>query len=288
MKEKINAYYQLTKPGVLYGNVITALAGYFFAAQGNVDFMLLLAILFGSTFVIASACVLNNYLDQDIDRIMSRTKKRPLIQGTVSGKGSLVFCALLGLLGTYILYTYTNPLTALLGITGFITYVVLYGMLSKRLSIHGTLVGSISGAFPILMGYTSVTNQIDAGALLVFAVLFFWQFPEFYSISIYRLKEYKAAHIPVMSVAKGVKSTKVQIFIYTILCVVSCLLLTPLAGASITYFIIILLSGLYFIWKGTHAFHAKDSEKWARKMFHTSLTFLLIFCLFISIESFLP
>lgn len=288
MKDKINAYYQLTKPGVLYGNVITVLAGFFFGAQGDVSLLLLAAILFGSTFVIASACVLNNYFDQDIDRIMSRTKKRPLIQGTVSGKGAVVFCIILGLLGTALLYLYTNMLTTLLGVIGFVTYVFLYGMLSKRLSIHGTLVGSISGAVPIMMGYTAVTNQLDWGAWLLFAVLFFWQFPEFYSISIYRLKEYKAAKIPVMSVIKGVRSTKIQIFIYTILCVISSLLLTPLAGAGIVYFIIMLLAGIYFIYLGFKGLQATDSEKWARKMFHTSLTFLLIFCFGISLEFLLP
>lgn len=288
MKEKINAYYQLTKPGVLYGNVITAVAGYFFGAQGHFDLILFIAILLGSTFVIASACVLNNYLDQDIDAKMTRTKKRPLIQGAISGRGAVIFCIVLVIAGLFVLYVYTNLLTTLLGILGFIVYVVLYGMLSKRLSIHGTLVGSISGAIPILMGYTATTNRIDAGALFVFAVLFFWQLPEFYSISIYRLKEYKAAHIPVMSVIRGVRSTTIQIFIYTLLCVIASLLMTFYAGASYSYFFVMLLVGIYWIWLGSKGLTTKDADAWSRKMFHTSLIFLLVFCFMISIENLLP
>ncbi len=288
MHQKIIGLYQLTKPGVLYGNVLTVMAGYFLAASGKIDILLLLAILFGSTFVIASACVLNNYLDQDIDRIMERTKKRPLIQGTIKGYEALILCATLGIGGSLILYFYTNTLTAMLGIVGFITYVFLYGALSKRLSIHGTLVGSISGAVPILMGYTAFADKIDAGAILVFAALFFWQMPEFYSISIYRLKEYKAAGIPVMSVVKGVKNTKIQIFIYTLLTSISILLLTSFGYTKGLYFIIMATLCSYWLWLGYKGLYAKNSEKWARKMFHFSLIILLAYSLMISIDFALP
>lgn len=288
MHQKIIGLYQLTKPGVLYGNVLTVMAGYFLAASGKIDILLLLAILFGSTFVIASACVLNNYLDQDIDRIMERTKKRPLIQGTIKGYEALILCATLGIGGSLILYFYTNTLTAMLGIVGFITYVFLYGALSKRLSIHGTLVGSISGAVPILMGYAAFADKIDAGAILVFAALFFWQMPEFYSISIYRLKEYKAAGIPVMSVVKGVKNTKIQIFIYTLLTSISILLLTSFGYTKGLYFIIMATLCGYWLWLGYKGLYAKNSEKWARKMFHFSLIILLAYSLMISIDFALP
>ncbi len=288
MKERVRAYYQLTKPGVLYGNVITVVAGFFFASQGKVDLLLFLGVLFGSTFVIAAACVLNNYFDQDIDAKMERTKKRPLIAGAVKGYEALILFAILLIIGELLLFLYTNALTGILGIIGFATYVFLYGMLSKRLSIHGTLVGSISGAIPILMGYTAVVNKLDAGALLVFAVLFFWQFPEFYSISIYRLKEYKAARIPVMSVVKGVRSTTIQIFIYALLCVISSLLLTLYANASYSYFFIMLIASVYWVWLGSKGLKTKNPDAWSRKMFHTSLMFLLVFCFMISIEYLLP
>lgn len=286
--EKAKLYYSLTKPRVTYGNVITTVAGFFLASHGNVDWWQLLATTVGMTFVIGSACALNNYLDQDIDAKMIRTKTRVLVQGMLPGRNAVIFSAILGLLGTLILYLTTNVLTTILAIIGFIVYVLFYGMLSKRLSIHGTLVGSISGAVPILAGYTAVANTIDVGAILVFLVLFLWQMPEFYSIAIYRRKEYKAAGVPVMPVVKGVKSTKTQIFVYTIEFVVATLLLTAYHYTGYVYLAVMAASGIYWIWLGYQGLIAKDDDAWARKMFHFSLVMLLLFSFMISIDSLLP
>ncbi|HEY5695829.1 MAG TPA: UbiA family prenyltransferase, partial [Candidatus Saccharimonadales bacterium] len=179
-------YYSLTKPGVLYGNAITAAAGFLLAAKGNIHIGLFVALVVGSTLMIASACVLNNFLDQDIDSKMERTKKRAIVAGIVPGRHAVIMATVLGVVGLSILAFYTNWLVVIVGIVGYIDYVVLYGMLSKRLSLYGTLVGSVSGAAPVLAGYLAVTNSVDAGAVIVFAAMFLWQMPEFYSIAIYR------------------------------------------------------------------------------------------------------
>lgn len=199
---KLQAYYQLVKPGVMYGNVLTGVAGYLFAAGhfGIFSWGNFAATIFGMTLVVSAACVLNNYLDQDIDQIMKRTKKRPSVTGEVSGRAMVLYSITLFALGTLMLALWTNWLVVAIGVLGFVIYVWLYGALSKRKSLHGTLVGSISGAMPIAGGYAAVSGTIDTGLILVFLILFFWQFPEFYSISIYRRKEYKAAGIPVISV----------------------------------------------------------------------------------------
>jgi protoheme IX farnesyltransferase len=174
----IEAYYRLTKPGVLFGNVITAAAGFLLASKGTIDWLLFLATIVGTTLVIAAACVLNNYLDQDIDSVMERTKKRPLLTGDVSERGALIFCAVLFAIGFFILAFWVNYLVGAIGLVGFVTYVWLYGAMSKRRSIQGTLVGSVSGAMPIFAGYDAVAGQIDLGAILVFAILYIWQMPE--------------------------------------------------------------------------------------------------------------
>ena len=179
-------------------------------------------------------------------------------------------------------------LVEIIGIIGFIDYVVLYGMLSKRLSIQVTLVGSISGAVPILAGYVAVTGTIDLGAVLVFAILFLWQMPEFYSIAIYRRKEYKAAGVPVISVVKGSEHTRLQIFFYTVAFVVATLLLGIYGYAGYSYSVMMALLGAYWIWLGLKGFRAKDIEMWARHMFRFSLIVLLAFCAMISIDSLLP
>lgn len=284
----VKAYYSLTKPGVLYGNVLTGAAGFLLASRGHINLWLFLALIVGMTLVIASACVLNNYLDQDIDSKMARTKKRAIVVGEVKGRDAVIFSIVLGIVGIATLYLYTNMLVLAVGVIGFIVYVVLYGMLSKRLSVHGTLVGSISGAAPILAGYVAVAGRIDLGALLVFTVIFLWQMPEFYSIAIYRLKEYKAAGVPVMSVIKGVRSTTVQIVVYTILFVAATLLLSVYGYTGYSYLVVMLVLGVYWIWLGVKGLRIKDSDRWARKMFRFSLVILLVFSLMISVNSLLP
>lgn len=281
-------YYSLTKPGVLYGNAITAVAGYLLASRWHIVWPAFMALTVGSTFVIASACVLNNFLDQDIDSKMARTKTRAIVAGKVKGSHAVILSIVLGVLGLAILTLWTNSLVVIAGIVGFVDYVVLYGMLSKRLSIHGTLVGSVSGAVPVLAGYLAASNRVDVGALLVFAALFLWQMPEFYSIAIYRRKEYKAAGVPVISVIKGNEATRTQIFFYTLAFVLATLGLTVYGYTGVTYFVVMLLLGGYWLWIGAKGFVAKDLDKWARRMFKFSLIVLLAYSSMIAVGPLLP
>ena len=288
MHQSIKRYYSLTKPGVLYGNALTVAAGYFLAARGVIDVPLFLGVFIGSSLIIASACVINNYLDQDIDAIMERTKKRAIVSGQIKGYRAVLFSAVLGLVGLAALVAYTNTLVVILGIVGFITYVVFYGMLSKRMTTHGTLVGSISGAIPILAGYCAVTGVIDSGAILVFIILFAWQFPEFYSIAIYRFKEYKAANIPLLPIVKGLRRTKIEILAYTYVFIIASLLLTFFGYTGLTYFTVMASAGAYWVWLAVKGFSADDNDKWARKMFRFSMIIILVLCVMLSVGPLLP
>lgn len=286
----LGAYYSLTKPGVLYGNVITGVAGFLLGAGyfQKFDVWLFLATIVGMTLIIASACVLNNVLDQDIDRIMERTRGRAVASGEIPSLNATLFSVVLGLSGIAILALWTNWKVVGVGVFGYVVYVWLYGALSKRKSIHGTLVGSVSGAMPVVAGYVAVSNTFDSAAVLLFLILFFWQFPEFYSIAIYRRKEYAAAGIPVMSVVKGVASTTRQIGVYTLLYVASTLLLTLLGYTGWIYFVAMLLIGLYWLRLANEGLTAADSEAWARRMFHFSLIALLVLCAALSVGALLP
>ncbi|MBA3758044.1 protoheme IX farnesyltransferase [Candidatus Saccharibacteria bacterium] len=281
-------YYSLTKPGVLYGNALTAASGFLLASRGDINLWLFVSALMGTTLVIASACVINNYLDQDIDKLMARTKKRALVEGSVKGSNAVIFGTSLGVIGILILYIYTNLLVVGIGIIGFVDYVVLYGMLSKRLSYHGTLVGSVSGAAPILAGYVAAAGALDAGAVIVFAVLFLWQMPEFYSIAVYRRNEYRAANIPVITVVKGIEHTKKQIIAYTIAFVAATLALPAFGYAGYSYWVVMTLLGAYWLNHGIKGLKATDNNAWARKMFKISLIILLVFSVMISIDAWIP
>lgn len=284
----MRALYRLTKPGVTYGNLLTTVAGYLFVAGGQIDWLVFAALTVGTWWVIASACVINNYLDQDIDAVMARTKKRPLLTGEVTPRQALIFGALLVVFGTILLAVFTNYLVVGVGLLGWITYVWLYGALSKRRSVHGTLVGAISGAAPILAGYVAASGAIDIGAALVFAVLFFWQMPEFYSIAIYRQKEYAAAGIPLISVVKGIDITIRHIFFYTVAFATSALLLSFYGYTSTTYMVIMGVGCAYWVALAIRGLRTNQPEAWARQMFRFSLVMLLVFSFLISIDTFLP
>lgn len=276
----------------MLANALTAAAGFLLASGwlGRYDWWLFLALFAGSSLVIAAACVINNYLDRDIDSKMERTKKRATVTGKVGKRGALIFTTILGIAGLVILSLWVNWLTVLIIIFGFVDYVWLYGALSKRRSVHGTLVGSVSGAIPILAGYSAVTNNLDAGAILLFASLFFWQLPEFYSIAIYRKNEYAAAKIPVISVVKGVKQTKYHIFAYTWLFVLSTILLGVFGYAGIIYRLVMLVLGIYWIWLAGQGLKssAKGDDAWARQMFHFSMIIILAYCVMLAVGPLLP
>jgi heme o synthase len=285
---RLRGYYSLTKPRVMYGNVLTSVAGFLLAAKGHIDAGLFLSTVGGMTLIIGSACALNNFLDRDIDKRMERTKKRVTVTGEIPPRQAAIFAVLLGLAGFLVLAIFTSWLVLAIGAAGYFTYVVFYGMLSKRRSVHGTLVGSLSGAAPILAGYCAARGGLDAGAFIVFLILFFWQMPEFYSISIYRRQEYAAAGVPVISVVKGIKRTKLEILIYTVAFSASVVLLTVFGTAGYTYLTVMSLLCLYWIWLAVKGQRAPDSSCWARSMFKFSMIIILALSVMLSFGSILP
>ena len=249
--------------------------------------VLFLATLFGTSLVIASACVFNNYIDRGLDVHMARTKRRALVTGTISGRQALIFATCLGLLGISLLAAFTNWLVVLIGLIAFVDYVVLYGW-SKRRSVHGTIVGSISGAAPITAGYTAVTNHVGLGAALLFLVLVIWQMPHFYAIAMYRYSDYKKAKLPVLPVVKGMAHTKIQIIIYVCAFVLATLQLTVFKYTGYTFAAVMLIVGTGWIWLALKGFNDVDDGKWARQMFRYSLIVILIFSVILSVGSLLP
>src|SRR5579872_5387571 len=168
------SYYHLAKPGIIYGNLLSVVAGFFLASKNHPNFGLLIALILGVSFIIGSGCVFNNCIDRDIDKKMMRTQKRSIPTGEIRVRNAIIYASILGFLGFFLLLRYTNVLTAVLGFIGYFFYIVVYGY-AKRHTVYSTIIGSISGAMPIVAGYTAVTNRIDTGAILLFLILAFWQ-----------------------------------------------------------------------------------------------------------------
>ncbi len=188
-------YLQVTKPGIIFGNLISVIGGSCWPPKAT------------STIRCSSdapwypggrlGCVFNNYIDRDIDRKMERTKNRVLVKGLISPEASLVYATLLGIAGFMLLWFGANPLACWLGVMGFVVYVGVYSLYMKRHSVYGTLIGSLSGAAPPVIGYCAVTGDFDSGAAILLAIFSLWQMPHSYAIAIFRFKDYQAANIPV-------------------------------------------------------------------------------------------
>jgi protoheme IX farnesyltransferase len=280
-------YYQLAKPGIIYGNLFTTLAGFLFASRWHFSPLLLIATLVGLGLVIGSACVFNNYIDRDIDRTMLRTKDRALISGAISPRGAIIYGIVLAVIGFSLLYAYVNILTALIALFGFVFYVVIYGF-AKRASHWGTVVGSVSGAVPIVVGYVAIADRLDGAALILFLILVLWQMPHFYAIAMYRLEDYVSAGIPVLPARKGMKVTKRYIVGYIAAFIIAMALLTICGYVGYIYLAAVLIIGLAWLWRGVEGFKAYDDRKWARKLFFFSLIVLVGFSLILSVASVLP
>jgi heme o synthase len=268
----VKSYYLLTKPGIIMGNLITALGGAALALKGPFPIWRFLTMLLGLTCVIASACVFNNYIDRESDKKMARTKNRPLVLGIIPIRSALFFAASIGSLGTAILFLFVNALSAWLSIGGFFAYVILYSF-SKYHSVYCTLIGSIAGALPPVIGYCSISNRLDMAAVTLFAMVALWQMPHFYAIAIFRLKDYVAANIPVFPNKKGIDRTKIHMLFFLIAFIIVSLFLALFAGPL--YLLVTICVSIYWLVIAIQGFRARSNRVWARKMFSVSLIVIM-------------
>jgi protoheme IX farnesyltransferase len=277
-------FIQITKPGIIFGNVLSVAGGFFLASKGDIDFVVFLAAVIGTSLVVASGCVFNNCIDRDIDQRMERTRNRVLVQGLVSMKLALLYATILGIGGVGLLYTYANPLAALLGVIGFVVYVGLYSLYFKRKSVHGTLIGSLSGAMPPVIGYCAVTNSFDFAALTLLVMFSLWQMPHSYAIAIFRFNDYSAAKIPVLPVKRGILVTKRHILLYILAFLVATLMLTFGGYAGLNYLAVAAGMGMYWLYMAWKGYKAADDTVWARKLFVFSIFTITALSVMMSVD----
>ncbi|MEH6946831.1 heme o synthase [Peribacillus asahii] len=267
----------LIKVGIVNSNMITTFTGLWLALHftgmsflGNLD--LVFFALAGSVFIIAGSCSFNNYYDRDIDHLMERTKNRPTVTGKVSPSKVLTLSFLLIAIGLGLL-AFANLTTAVIGFVGVFAYIVLYTMVSKRRYVSNTIIGSISGAVPPLIGWAAVDPNLDLLAWALFAIMFLWQPPHFYALAMKRVEEYRAANVPMLPVVKGFKRTKVSIVLWVTALLFVPFLLTPLGTPLV---VLAALLGIGWFVLGLKGFTMKDDLKWARIMFVYSLNYMTI------------
>jgi heme o synthase len=285
--ETLKTYYRLTKPGIVYGNLMYALAGFLLAAGRHIDLQLLIATLAGTTLVIAGACAYNNVLDRNIDRRMKRTQKRAMVTRVISIRNALIYATVLAIAGFGLLAFFVNWLVVAIEAAGIIIYVLVYGW-AKRNTIHSTVIGSLSGSVPPVAGYAAVSGRLDGGGLLLFLILTFWQMPHFYAIATYRLKDYREAGLPVLTVKKGIKAAKYQIVGYIIAFIIAAALLSVYGYTGYVYLVVMIGLGLWWLKLGLAGFKAADDNKWGRQVFLFSLIITVVFSVLLAANAWLP
>ena len=281
---------QVIKPGIVFGNAITVLGGYFLAAKGHPDWLTLCQALIGTMAVIASGCVINNIIDRDIDKKMQRTCDRVLVTGELSITSAIIYAISLLAVGVLCLSA-TTPLALYSALFGYVVYVGLYSLYFKRESILGTFIGSFSGAIPPVIGYAALNPSIDSIYWVLFAMFAIWQMPHAYAIAVFRKKDYSAAKIPVLPVKYSFRTTQWHITISIALFLIVGSLLTALKATGYAYLTVHLLLSGYWLWIAMKPIKAnKDQDqvalqiKWAYKVFGLSIIIMMASCFMMAIN----
>lgn len=275
----------LTKPRIIRLNLIAAFGGFWVASKWDIDIWLLVWMLLGSALTMASSCVFNNYLDRDFDTKMARTRNRALPQGRMTPSFVLAYGVVLGISGLAVLFLLVNPLTGWLGLLGMFVYVVIYTMWLKRNSTWSTSVGGISGAMPPVIGYCAVTGTVDAGAWILFALLFLWQPAHFWSLAIRRREEYREAGFPLLPVVKGVTRTKWQMLPYIVLLLPASILMYAYGYVGIYFLVFSLALGVVWLLHALSGLRASDDDKWAKTDFIISINYLMVMFLVMILDT---
>ena len=283
----LRSYYHLCKPNVVYMMLITSFIGSLLATNtSNFNPLLILISLIGIGLCAASAAAINQVVDQKVDANMSRTSERPIPQGEISSSKAISFAIVIGLIGYAILYRYVNALTAYLTIASLIGYAIIYTVFLKRATPQNIVIGGLAGAAPPLLGWSSITGNIDPNALLLVLIIFAWTPPHFWALAIHRKDEYAKENIPMLPVTHGISFTKLQIILYTIIMLLVSLFPYFVMMSGAFYLVSALVLGSIFLW---YAFrlYVDDSNSFAMPTFQYSIYYIFLIFLALLIDHFM-
>ena len=268
-------FLELTKPRVVALMLITAVIGMCMAVPGFVPWQPLVLGNIGIALCAGAAAAINHVVDERIDQKMSRTTNRPVAQGRVSQSEAIAFATLLAILGTALLATTVNVLTAVLTVASLVGYAFIYTMFLKRATPQNIVIGGLAGAAPPLLGWTAVTGEIHAHGLLLVLIIFAWTPPHFWALAIHRKEEYAAVGIPMLPVTHGNRFTALHILLYTILmCLITLLPYITLLSGWI-YAVAATLLGLRFLYWSVEILREKNPDA-PMATFKFSITYLMV------------
>ena len=280
-------YAALCKPRVVGLIVFTAVIGMFLSTPEGVDIFLLIAATVGIGLAATSAAALNHVIDSRADALMERTRNRPLPQGGLTRRHALFFAITMGVVAMYILIVFVNALTAALTFASLIGYAVIYTMYLKHATPQNIVIGGAAGALPPVIGWTIATGTISIEPIILFLIIFIWTPSHFWALSLYKSGDYKKAKIPMLPVISGVKTTKINILVYSLAMLPIVIAPYFFNFAGIFYLISTVLMTLYYNYLCLKLFKSnvtKTSNKIARKVFVYSIFYLFLIFLILLID----
>lgn len=281
------SYFEICKPRVVATMLFTALVGMLLASPEHLPWQTIAAGIIGIGLVAGAAAALNQVADRHIDTVMQRTRARPLPAGHLETKQALTFAALIGGLGTLVLITWANFLTAGLALLSLAGYSLIYTRYLKYATPQNIVIGGAAGATPPMLGWSAVTGQVGIEAILLFLVIFTWTPPHFWALALYRKNDYANARIPMLPITHGDDFTRSQILLYTLL-LTAITLLPYIVGMAGTVYLFgaVLLNGCF-------VYHAavlkiKRDHSWAKNTFAYSITYILLLFSLLLFDAYLP
>ncbi len=281
--DRVMAYVRLTKPRIITLLLITTVPAMVLAAKGLPSLWLIVATLIGGMLTAGSANAFNQYLERDIDEQMQRTKSRPLPSHAIGATPALVFAIAIGVIGFVWLWSVVNLLSAILAVSAIGFYVIVYTVLLKRNTPQNIVIGGAAGAAPVLIGWAAVTNTVGAPAWVMFAIVFLWTPPHFWALAMRYRDDYAAAGVPMLPVVRGERSTTLQILVYSVVLVVSTLVLQVVGGLGLVYTVAAVALGVGFLYRAARL-RSEPTGQMAFGLFKYSVTYLALLFAAIAVD----
>ncbi|WP_104082644.1 heme o synthase [Cryobacterium sp. Y11] len=290
LKRTLTAYVSLTKPRVVELLLVITAPTMLLAERGIPSLWLILATLVGGALSAGSAGAFNCYLDRDIDRLMKRTKNRPLVTGELSDREALIFAWALGAASIVWLGLLTNWLAAALSFGAILLYVVFYTIILKRRTPQNIVWGGVAGCMPVLIGWAAVTGDLAWSPVILFMIVFLWTPPHYWPLSMKYRSDYQAAGVPMLAVVRGRAQVGLQVILYAWATVACSLLLIPIGEMGLLYTFVALVVGGWFIYE-THRLYSlaiRHEHVSPMRVFHGSIAYLTLLFVAVGVDPLLP
>jgi protoheme IX farnesyltransferase len=283
LASQVGAYVALTKPRIVELLLVTTLPTMIVARRGIPSLGLMVATLLGGTLAAGGANAINMFVDRDIDKVMHRTRNRPLVTGAMAPRNALIFAVTLEVLAFAELWARVNPLSAVLAVSATLFYVFVYTLWLKRRSSQNIVIGGAAGAVPVLVGWAAVTDHLAWSPVVLFAIIFLWTPPHFWALAFKYKEDYQAAEVPMLPAVATFARTAREILVYSVLLVGVTLLLAPVASLGVIYVASASLLGLVFVGLAARL-RWRATPKAAMQLFSYSITYLTLLFVLMAVD----